>query len=128
MKWIDISDSRAIVRWVKRPCTILSFRVVCIITHKMAHFPESLRKSAFGAITRIGLSLHAALAKKRKISGSSAVIWCADRLYTFILIRGGGSKLGVVRQIINYSFLVRLYVHTPTTTPTFRSIDDDGGY
>ena len=36
-KIIDISDSRAVVRKVKRPYTMFSFRVVCVIIHKMAY-------------------------------------------------------------------------------------------
>ena len=36
MKRIDIFDSRAIFQYVKRPYMTFSFRVVCVIMHKMA--------------------------------------------------------------------------------------------
>ena len=38
------------------------------------------------------LSSHAALFKKRKISDSSAFVWCAERLYTLLMHDGKEEK------------------------------------
>ena len=53
----------------------------CACNYAQNGVQGSLREVRLGP-QLVDISLHAALTKKRKMFDSSAVVWCADRLYT----------------------------------------------